>query len=81
MFICKHCGREFKDIKILVTQGCIRHPDGAFKGKHELYEGGKKEKYMCKYCGRYFKDFSQLTIQKCLRHPNGAFKGKHEAAL
>lgn len=59
----------------------MRHPNGALKGKHKLYEGGEKSSYICKYCGNSFNSIKTMILQNCMRHPNGALKGKHEPAL
>lgn len=56
---------------------CLRHPLGANRGKHKLYEGEEKSKYACKYCGTSKSSISNLTSASCRRHPDGANKGKH----
>ena len=78
---CKYCGQKFSSVSALTANKCQRHPNGAFKGNHELYEGSEKSKYTCKYCGQQFSSISSLTANKCHRHPNGAFKGNHSPAL
>jgi hypothetical protein len=59
----------------------LRHPNGANKGKHKLYEGSEKTQYVCKYCGAKSPNLVSLTMGSCLRHPNGANKGKHSPSL
>lgn len=80
-YYCEYCGQKFSSIQTLTVQQCMRHPNGAGKGKHKLYEGSEKAEYFCKYCGQKFKNLQTLTVQQCMRHPNGAGKGKHAPAL
>lgn len=80
-YYCKYCGTKNSSISGLTTNSCPRHPLGANKGKHVLYEGSEKPKYSCKYCGTSNAAISGLTTNNCPRHPNGANKGKHEPAL
>lgn len=80
-YYCKNCGEKFSSVTSLISHGCPRHPNGAFKGKHELYEGCEKSNYTCKYCGKIFPSIVSMTSHGCPRHPNGAFKGKHSPAL
>ncbi|TXJ51885.1 hypothetical protein [Brachyspira aalborgi] len=80
-FYCEYCGGKFPDPRNLTIQNCMRHPNGALKGKHKLYEGGEKSSYICKYCGNSFNSIKTMILQNCMRHPNGALKGKHEPAL
>jgi hypothetical protein len=72
---CKWCGTSTSSISSLTANLCSRHPN---KGRHELYEGSEKSKYICKYCGMSASSISTLTANNCSRHPN---KGKHEPAL
>ena len=78
---CKYCGKSFNDVRSLTTDTCMRHPDGIYKGKHALYEGGEKSEYTCKYCGKRFRDIRSLTTDTCMRHPDGVNKGHHSPAL
>ena len=78
---CKFCGKQAFSVASLVANGCPRHPRGANRGKHTLYEGDEKQKYTCKYCGRQVSSIASLTIDKCSKHPDGANKGYHEPAL
>jgi len=80
-YYCKHCGRDASSVSSLVSGFCIRHPDGANKGKHVLYEGGEKSRYTCRNCGRDSSSLSSLTSAFCIRHPDGANKGRHQPAL
>ena len=80
-FYCEYCGQKFSSVSSLTASSCSRHPNGAGKGKHKLYEGTEKAKYTCKYCGQSFSSLSSLTASGCSRHPNGAGKGKHAPAL
>lgn len=80
-YYCKNCGNKFSSIQNLTGNFCNRHPLGAGKGKHELYEGSEKSKYECKYCGTSFSSLINLTGNFCNRHPSGAGKGKHSPAL
>ncbi len=80
-FYCEYCGTKYTDVRVLTAGACPRHPNGAGKGKHKLYEGGEKSKYTCKYCGLNHSDLKVLTSGACPRHPNGAGKGKHAPAL
>ena len=78
---CKYCGTRAVSVSALTSGGCMRHPNGAYKGKHMLYEGGEKSKYTCKYCGKSFSTLSSLTAAGCQRHPDGPYKGKHSPSL
>lgn len=80
-FYCEYCGQKFSSVSALTASPCFRHPLGANKGKHKLYEGSEKQKYTCKYCGQTFNSISAMTASPCFRHPNGANKGKHAPAL
>ena len=80
-FYCEYCGTKGNTISNLVASSCHRHPFGAGKGKHKLYEGTEKQKYSCKYCGTSSTTISGLVASYCHRHPNGAGKGKHGVAL
>lgn len=80
-FYCEYCGTKSSSVSSLTASFCSRHPRGAGKGKHKLYEGSEKSKYTCKYCGNSSSSLSSLTASSCSRHPNGAGKGKHSPAL
>jgi DNA-directed RNA polymerase subunit RPC12/RpoP len=80
-YYCKYCGSSFSSVSALTANTCQRHPSGAGKGKHALYEGGEKKQFTCKFCGSNFSSLSALTANTCQRHPNGSGKGRHEAAL
>jgi len=80
-YYCRNCGQRFSSIASLTAASCFRHPDGAYKGKHQLYEGSEKSRYTCKYCGQTYSSISSLTAGSCFRHPNGSYKGKHCPAL
>ncbi len=80
-YYCEYCGQKFSSVSSLTSGRCQRHPDGAFKGRHKLYEGAEKDKYTCKYCGAQSSSLSSLTSGYCQRHPNGYFKGRHVPAL
>ncbi|MBX3741022.1 MAG: hypothetical protein KF712_08530 [Akkermansiaceae bacterium] len=80
-YYCKYCGRDTSSVQSLTSASCPRHPDGASKGKHALYEGEEKSRYTCKNCGRDSSSLSSLVSASCPRHPDGANKGKHQPAL
>jgi len=80
-FYCEYCGTKFSSVTSLTSLSCQRHPNGAGKGKHKLYEGSEKSKYTCKYCGTLHSSLILLTSSSCYRHPNGSGKGKHAPAL
>ena len=80
-YYCEYCGQKYSDVRSLTASSCPRHPDGASKGKHKLYEGGEKSQYTCKYCGQKYSNLRDLTASSCPRHPDGASKGKHAPAL
>mgnify|MGYP004631632921 CR=1 FL=1 len=80
-FYCEYCGAKFSNASSLLSQSCSRYPSGFHKGKHKLYEGSEKNKYLCKYCGASFNSLSSLTSQTCSKHPNGFHKGKHAPTL
>ncbi len=80
-FYCEYCGTKSSSVSSLTGSSCSRHPNGAGKGKHSLYQGSEKSQYTCKYCGTHSSSLSSLTGSSCSRHPNGAGKGKHSPAL
>lgn len=80
-FYCEYCGTYASSVNSLTACSCVRHPNGAHKGKHKLYEGSEKSRYTCKYCGTTASSINSLTAGSCVRHPNGAHKGKHAPAL
>ena len=80
-YYCKYCGTKAPSINSLTATPCPRHPNGASKGKHVLYEGPEKAKYECKYCGTSAPSISSLTASPCSRHPLGVNKGRHEPAM
>ncbi|MGM0946734.1 MAG: hypothetical protein ACQEW9_16275 [Bacteroidota bacterium] len=80
-FYCEYCGTKFPSVFNLTSLPCFRHPDGANKGRHKLYEGSEKSSYSCKYCGANNTSIAALTSVPCPRHPKGTHKGKHTPAL
>lgn len=80
-FYCEYCGGKYPSISNLTASNCGRHPSGANKGKHKLYEGSEKSQYFCKHCGGKYPSISNLTASNCGRHPDGANKGKHSPAM
>ena len=80
-YFCEYCGRKYTSVSTLTSGNCQRHPSGANKGKHKLYEGGEKSQYICKYCGRKGTNISNLTAGKCQKHPDGYGKGRHLPTL
>ncbi len=80
-FYCEFCGTKASSISSLTSRSCHRHPSGAGKGKHKLYEGSEKSKYNCKYCGTSSSFITSLVGSTCHRHPDGPWKGKHGVAL
>lgn len=78
---CKYCGTKASSVASLTGSSCSRHPDGANRGKHVLYEGGEKSQYTCKNCGGKASSLASLTGSSCSRHPDGANRGKHQPAL
>ena len=80
-YYCEYCGQRFTSVSSLTSGRCQRHPDGALKGRHKLYEGAEKDKYTCKYCGALSNSLSSLTSGYCQKHPKGYFKGRHAPAL
>ena len=80
-YYCEYCGASASSITMLTHNNCLRHPLGASKGKHKLYEGSEKSQYSCKYCGKTESTIQKLVNANCLRHPKGIAKGKHEPSL
>ena len=80
-FYCEYCGYKAPSVQILTGGQCGKHPNGAFKGYHKLYEGSEKSQYTCKYCGKKYPSLQILCGSQCGKHPNGAFKGMHAPAL
>lgn len=80
-FYCEYCGHKFPSVRLLTSGTCPRHPDGANKGRHKLYEGTEKREYTCKYCGHKFSSILLMTSGTCANNPKGAHKGSHAPAL
>jgi len=80
-FYCKYCGNYASSVRFLTGSNCPRHPDGAGKGKHVLYEGSEKQQYTCSMCGAKATSIRFLVNSRCPRHPDGAGKGFHTPAL
>ncbi|MEI7981250.1 MAG: hypothetical protein WCI71_06325 [Bacteroidota bacterium] len=80
-FYCENCGTKTSSVSSLTNLSCNKHPNGANKGKHSLYQGSEKSQYTCKYCGTKTSSISSLTSLSCGRHPNGVNKGHHAPAL
>lgn len=80
-YYCEYCGTKHSSVMGLTNGYCFRHPNGANKGRHKLYEGSEKTKYTCKYCGTNQSNIQNLTNGYCFRHPDGANKGRHAPAL
>ena len=80
-FYCEYCGYGVSTVQALTSGHCIRHPAGANKGTHKLYEGGEKARYTCKYCGYSVTTLHALVNSHCVRHPNGMGKGCHAPVL
>ena len=80
-YYCKNCGGKYPTVSSLTSSYCPRHPEGANKGKHELYQGNEKNQYCCQYCGVNYPTIQSMTANFCPRHPKGANKGKHAPAL
>ena len=80
-FSCERCGQKAASVAALTSGSCFRHPDGAYKGRHKLYEGGEKSSYTCKHCGQKAPSIVALVNGSCFRHPDGVYKGRHAPAL
>lgn len=80
-FYCEYCGSKHSSVSSLTSGYCSKHPLGAGKGHHKLYEGSEKSQYICKTCGSKFSSISSLTSGYCSKHPLGAGKGHHAPAL
>ena len=79
---CAYCGQSFTSVGQLTRAGlCARHPDGAVRGKHKLYEGTEKSVYTCKYCVAQARTIDCLTASICVYHPKGHNRGRHEPTL
>ncbi|RTQ53736.1 hypothetical protein EJV47_03105 [Hymenobacter gummosus] len=79
-FHCKYCGSKSASVAGLTAGNCLRHPAGANKGRHTLYEGSEKAQYVCRLCGAKSASIVGLTAGNCQRHPTGANKSRHEPA-
>lgn len=79
-YYCENCGAKNSSVAGLTSGNCKNHPNGTFKGKHQLYEGIEKSQYTCKLCGTKNSSIAGLTSGNCKNHPNGTFKGKHQPA-
>ena len=80
-FYCEYCGRKFISVRGLTAEHCYRHPSGANKGFHKLYEGSEKSQYVCKYCGQKFPAISSMAGRGCTKHPNGVNKGYNKPQI
>jgi hypothetical protein len=80
-YYCEYCGANATSVSHLTSGLCMRHPIGANKGKHSLYQGSEKSQYTCRYCGTIATNISHLTNGLCRRHPDGSMKGHHLPAL
>lgn len=80
-YYCEYCGTKSSSVSSLTSGWCTKHPDGANKGHHKLYEGSEKSQYTCKYCGSKSSSISSLTSGWCTKHPKGSNKGHHSPAL
>jgi hypothetical protein len=78
---CKYCGAKAPSIASLTASSCPRHPSGAHKGKHVLYQGAERSKYECQHCGANASSSASLTASSCPRHPLGGHKGRHDPAM
>ena len=70
-FYCEYCGQKFSSVSSLTGSSCYRHPDGANKGRHKLYEGDEKSQYTCKYCGQKSYKIKTLVLNRCHKNPVG----------
>lgn len=77
-YYCTFCGENASSISSLTSSTCYRHPNGPYKGHHQIYEGSIKSRYECEYCGQSASSISSLTSSTCYRHPNGPYKGHHK---
>jgi DNA-directed RNA polymerase subunit RPC12/RpoP len=80
-YYCEYCGHMFSSVIALTSGTCPRHPNGANRGPHKLYQGLEKSRYTCKYCGHTFPSIMSMVGATCPRHPDGANKGYHSPAL
>ena len=80
-FYCRYCGIFRSSVQGLTAGWCPRHPAGANKGRHVLYQGSEKTQYTCEFCGVKRSSISSLTAGWCPRHPAGVNKGRHSPAL
>jgi DNA-directed RNA polymerase subunit RPC12/RpoP len=78
VYLCKHCGMEYRTARELTLNWCQNHPSGK-GGRHELYEGSIKQQYTCKHCGMNYRSLRDLTRNFCQRNPSG--RKCHEPAL
>ena len=76
-FYCEYCGNKYSSVSSLTASTCSRHPNGAGKGKHKLYEGSEKSQYTCKCCGSKSSSLSSLTSLSCSKSSTK----KHQPAL
>ena len=69
-FYCKYCGRDYKDIKYMLTSSCAKSPTK----KHVAYEGNHTDPFICKHCGKKEKELRVLVNGYCSKSPSQ----KHE---
>jgi len=80
-FYCEYCGHKQGSVNTLTAMLCLRHPAGANKGRHKLFQGREASSYTCVHCGHKSGSIATMTASLCLRHPSGANKGRHAPAL
>ena len=64
-FYCKYCGREEKDLKVLVKDNCTKSPTRY----HVAYDGNNINPFVCRHCGREEKDLKVLVKGNCTKSP------------
>lgn len=64
-FYCKYCGREEKDLSVLIKGYCEKSPSK----KHIAYDGNHTNPFVCRYCGKQEKNLSILLKGYCSKSP------------
>ena len=67
-YYCMYCGMDNSSPTGLCRGDCEKSPSG----KHQLYNGTKKNKYYCKYCGMDNSSLWDLTHHDCENSPTGS---------
>ncbi|MDE7033849.1 MAG: hypothetical protein K2O68_02545 [Mucispirillum sp.] len=64
-FYCKYCGKEEKELRVLLNGYCSKSPSK----KHTAYDGNNTNPFLCKHCGKKEKELRVLVNGYCSKSP------------